>query len=320
MKINVFYILVALVVIILTEGVYIVAGDNSSQPEEAPKTLTETTTQESEPTMPTVPTAAVPAPAPTPAPVIITSTKASTPTPTNTSPADTQAPTTPQGFAATVISDTQINLGWSVASDNVAVLGYRVYRDGVPIGTTPNTKYAAINLTPETRYALAVRSYDSAGNVSPLSGTITITTFAHQVVPAPTPVPPPTPAPVPAPVPLPAPVPPPTPEPTPAPVPAPVPAPAPTPTPAPSPTTHAVTVTKSGTISPSSLTINAGDIVRFTYTNPGDEVVLVFSPTPPSSIKLDDENSTKSYTFTNPGSYTYSKKDDNGTNATITVN
>jgi len=314
-KINVFYILVALVVIILTEGAYIVMGDNPTQPE-ASETLAEITTQENEPIMPTTPAEASPAPAPTPAPVITTTTKAPTPTPTKISPADTQAPATPQGFSATVVSDTQINLGWSAASDNIAILGYRVYRDGVPIGTTPNTKYASINLLPETRYSFAVRSYDAAGNISSLSSAITITTFAHQVTPTPSPVPPPNPEPVPAPVP------PPTPEPTPvpAPVPTPTPIPSPSPTPAPSPTTHTVTVTSNGTISPASLTISAGDIVRFTYTNPGDEVVLVFSPTPPSSMKLDDEHATKSYTFTNPGSYTYSKKDDNGTNATITVN
>lgn len=316
MKINVFYILVALVIIILTEGVYIVAGDKSAKPEEASETLAETIAQQSEPVTPATPAVVTSAPAPTPAPVVITTTKAPTPIPTKISSTDTKAPATPQGFSATVVSSTQINLGWSVASDNIAVLGYRVYRDGVPIGTTPNVKYAAINLIPETRYSFAVRSYDAAGNVSPLSSTITITTFAHQVVPAPAPAPLPTPEPVPAPVPLPAPVPPPTP----VPAPAPSPAPSPSPTPAPSPTTHTVTVTSNGTISPASLTISAGDIVRFTYTNPGDEVVLVFSPTPPSSIKLDDENSTKSYTFTNPGSYTYSKKDDNGTNATITVN
>ena len=43
---------------------------------------------------------------------------------------DTEPPTVPGGLIATVISSSQINLSWAASSDNVGVVGYRVYRNG----------------------------------------------------------------------------------------------------------------------------------------------------------------------------------------------
>jgi cytochrome b involved in lipid metabolism len=83
--------------------------------------------------------------------------------------------------------------------------------------------------------------------------------------------------------------------------------------------TYTVTVSSNGALSPASLTISAGDTVRFSYTNPGDEVVLTFSPKPPSDIKLDHDSTLKSYTFTQVGTYTYHKKDGGGPTGTIIV-
>jgi plastocyanin len=83
--------------------------------------------------------------------------------------------------------------------------------------------------------------------------------------------------------------------------------------------TYTVTVSSNGALNPASLTISAGDTVRFSYTNPGDEVVLTFSPKPPSDIKLDHDSTLKSYIFTQTGTYTYHKKDDGGPTGTIIV-
>ena len=54
---------------------------------------------------------------------------------------DTIAPTVPGGLAASATSATQINVTWSAATDNVAVTGYRVLRDGAQIATTSATSY-----------------------------------------------------------------------------------------------------------------------------------------------------------------------------------
>ena len=42
---------------------------------------------------------------------------------------DTTAPTSPANLVATVVSSSQIDLSWNASTDNVAVTGYRVYRD-----------------------------------------------------------------------------------------------------------------------------------------------------------------------------------------------
>src|SRR5205814_1467156 len=52
---------------------------------------------------------------------------------------DNNPPTVPSGFTA-VASSTQATLSWSPSSDSVTgVAGYRIYRDGVNIGTTTAT-------------------------------------------------------------------------------------------------------------------------------------------------------------------------------------
>src|SRR6185437_10541452 len=43
---------------------------------------------------------------------------------------DTQAPTTPTNLAASAASSSQINLSWTASTDNVGVMGYRIYRNG----------------------------------------------------------------------------------------------------------------------------------------------------------------------------------------------
>ena len=47
---------------------------------------------------------------------------------TTQAPPDTHAPSAPATLTASVVSATQINLGWSAATDNVGVTGYRVER------------------------------------------------------------------------------------------------------------------------------------------------------------------------------------------------
>jgi chitodextrinase len=96
---------------------------------------------------------------------------------------DTTAPTAPTNLAATAVSQSQINLTWSAASDNVGVTGYRVYRNGIAQGTTTNTAYQDTGLSANMSYAYTVRAYDAAGNQSPDSFGATATT------PAPAPIP-----------------------------------------------------------------------------------------------------------------------------------
>ncbi len=89
---------------------------------------------------------------------------------------DTAAPTVPSGLSADAVSTTQVNLSWVASTDNVAVTGYRIYRNGTQVGTSPTTSYSDTGLTPSTTYTYSVAAYDAAGNVSAPSATATATT------------------------------------------------------------------------------------------------------------------------------------------------
>ncbi len=91
---------------------------------------------------------------------------------------DTTAPSTPTGLTATAASSSQINLAWAASTDNVQVTGYRIFRNGVQIGTSSTTSYAATGLNAGTTYSFTVRAYDAAGNVSAASSAASATTFA----------------------------------------------------------------------------------------------------------------------------------------------
>lgn len=134
----------------------------------------------------TVPTPVPPTPVPpTPVPPTPVPPTPVPPTPVPPTPvADTQAPTVPSGLGLTVASQTQINLAWSASTDNTAVTGYKVFRNGTQIATVTSTSYQSTGLTAGTAYAYTVSAYDAAGNSSAQSASVSATTQS----PAPTPV------------------------------------------------------------------------------------------------------------------------------------
>lgn len=90
-----------------------------------------------------------------------------------TATADTQAPTAPTGLTASVnLAKKQITLKWTAASDNVAVTGYRILRDGLPIAQTASTGYVDLGVTDTATHQYAVNALDAAGNVSMQSTTV----------------------------------------------------------------------------------------------------------------------------------------------------
>jgi Right handed beta helix region/Fibronectin type III domain len=82
-------------------------------------------------------------------------------------PADTSPPTTPGALVATATTDSRISLGWSPSTDNVAVSGYTVYRNGAKVGSDSQATFNVTGLACGTTYRFAVEAYDAAGNVSP---------------------------------------------------------------------------------------------------------------------------------------------------------
>ena len=79
-------------------------------------------------------------------------------------------PSVPTGLTESVMGAGQIALDWQSSSDNVCVLGYRLYRDGIQIAglssTTYITAYRDSRIVPETQYCYTVTAVDAAGNES----------------------------------------------------------------------------------------------------------------------------------------------------------
>ena len=84
---------------------------------------------------------------------------------------DHTPPTDPSNLNATTAGTSEIDLAWTGSTDDTAVSGYRIYRDGNEVGTSTTTSYADKGLVPGTTYSYQVRAYDASGNQSGFSNT-----------------------------------------------------------------------------------------------------------------------------------------------------
>ena len=82
---------------------------------------------------------------------------------------DTQAPTIPSNLSAASITQTSFVLNWTASTDNVGVVLYEVYRNGVYLGNSFTNSFTVSGLSPFTTYAMTVKAKDAANNVSTLS-------------------------------------------------------------------------------------------------------------------------------------------------------
>ena len=89
---------------------------------------------------------------------------------------DTTPPSTPTGLAATAPSGSGVALSWNAASDNVGVASYRISRGGTAIGTSSTATFTDSTVAPNTTYSYTVSAADQAGNRSPESAPVSITT------------------------------------------------------------------------------------------------------------------------------------------------
>jgi hypothetical protein len=87
---------------------------------------------------------------------------------------DTQPPSAATNLRAQVQRARRVQLTWTAAADNVGVVGYRVFRNGVQIATSATTAYRD---APSTRGTLTyvVVAVDAAGNAGPTSNAASAT-------------------------------------------------------------------------------------------------------------------------------------------------
>ena len=92
---------------------------------------------------------------------------------------DTTPPTTPTGLSATTSALTattsSIVISWSPSTDNIAVAGYDVFRDGNKIATVTAPGYTDPSLTSGVAYSYTVVAFDAVGNRSTVSTPLSVT-------------------------------------------------------------------------------------------------------------------------------------------------
>ncbi len=103
-------------------------------------------------------------------------------------PIDSTAPTTPSALRATSVTSNRVSIAWNAASDNVAVTGYRLYKNGssTAFHTTSTLSFTDTGLNPEQSYQYRVSAIDAAGNESSRSAVLTVSTTATPDTSAPT--------------------------------------------------------------------------------------------------------------------------------------
>ena len=80
-------------------------------------------------------------------------------------------------LTVTAVSSSLINLSWTACTDNIGVVGYRVYsEDGTYHKSETGTSTSSDGLNPGTQYCYTVTAYDAAGNESAHSNQACATT------------------------------------------------------------------------------------------------------------------------------------------------
>jgi hypothetical protein len=88
-------------------------------------------------------------------------------------PVDTTAPAAPIGVTATA-GDAKVTLTWD-ANTETDLAGYKVYRDNVYLATTTAAQYDDLDVINGTTYTYVITAYDTAGNESAASTSVTAT-------------------------------------------------------------------------------------------------------------------------------------------------
>ncbi len=89
---------------------------------------------------------------------------------------DTIPPTAPSNLTASAVAWNQVSLNWTAGTDNVGVVGYQVFRNGIQIASTSSTSYLDTTTQAQTTYSYSVKTVDGVGLISSSSNTATVTT------------------------------------------------------------------------------------------------------------------------------------------------
>jgi hypothetical protein len=91
---------------------------------------------------------------------------------------DLLAPSVPDQVLATALSPSRVSVAWRASLDDVGVVAYEVFRDGVRVGASGAPEFVEAHLRPATRHCYQVQARDAAGNRSEPSEMACATTAA----------------------------------------------------------------------------------------------------------------------------------------------
>ena len=102
----------------------------------------------------------------------------------STSP-DFTPPSAPSAVTATAVGSNRVDVGFTGSTDDVAVAGYSLLRDGNTVATLAASarSYSDTAVLPSTSYSYTVQAFDASGNVSAASAPASVTTGALDVTP-----------------------------------------------------------------------------------------------------------------------------------------
>lgn len=89
---------------------------------------------------------------------------------------DTQAPSVPANLSATATAANKVTLSWNASTDNTAVTGYTIMRNGQPLTTVNAVTYVDSTVVPNTSYTYQLKAYDAAGNSSAATTAVSVKT------------------------------------------------------------------------------------------------------------------------------------------------
>jgi len=96
--------------------------------------------------------------------------------------ADTASPTAPINLTASAVSTSRVNLSWTASTDNVGVTGYKITRNNSALATSTINSFSDLTTVASTTYTYSVTAFDAAGNLSPASAPVTVSTPATSPV------------------------------------------------------------------------------------------------------------------------------------------
>ncbi len=96
---------------------------------------------------------------------------------------DVEPPSRPAGLQVQSVTTSEVHLSWTASTDNIAVTGYRIYKDNQPVATVSEPEYTDVGLSANTSFSYGVSAYDAGGNESAISVPATAVTLSEAPTP-----------------------------------------------------------------------------------------------------------------------------------------